>query len=148
MEPGSASTIMGYAGICNPNVQSNSDDYFHGISIQEINNYVSFNTGDDCDTPVSPWNNTAPVLNAIPDVTIPISTPFMLTATLTDAEMDPIRYFWEQWDNEVGSMPPSPLPPTLLPIKPYFLAPPPHPLTPSMLIEGPSNYSVAKWSFV
>ena len=29
VEPGSASTIMGYAGICPPNVQNNSDDSTH-----------------------------------------------------------------------------------------------------------------------
>ena len=32
-EPGSASTIMGYAGICSPNVQNNSVDYFHGYNL-------------------------------------------------------------------------------------------------------------------
>ena len=48
MEPGSASTIMGYAGICNPNVQNNSDDYFHAISIQEISNYINNGNGDNC----------------------------------------------------------------------------------------------------
>ena len=41
MEPGSASTIMGYAGICSPNVQNNSDDYFHAISIEEMANYMN-----------------------------------------------------------------------------------------------------------
>ncbi len=49
MEPGSASTIMGYAGVCAPNVQSNSDDYFHAISLQEIGNFVSSGNGDNCD---------------------------------------------------------------------------------------------------
>jgi len=39
-EPGSGSTIMSYSGICFPNVQENSDDYFHGYSIQQINTYL------------------------------------------------------------------------------------------------------------
>jgi hypothetical protein len=35
-EPGSASNIMGYAGICAPNVQGNSDAYFHARSIAQM----------------------------------------------------------------------------------------------------------------
>jgi len=105
-EPGSGSTIMAYAGICTPNVQNNSDDYFHGISVQEINNYISSGTGDNCDTPIS-LGNTAPVVSPDGDYTIPISTPFMLTATATDADDDPMTFCWEQWDQEIGSMPPS-----------------------------------------
>ena len=41
MEPGSASTIMGYAGICSPNVQNSSDAYFHAISIEEMWNSIN-----------------------------------------------------------------------------------------------------------
>ena len=108
MEPGSASTIMGYAGICNPNVQAHSDDYFHGISIQEIRNYISSGNGDNCDVPII-WSNNAPVISPGSDYTIPVSTPFMLIADVLDMDGDPIRYLWEQWDNEVGSiMPPNP----------------------------------------
>ena len=105
-EPGSASTIMGYAGICNPNVQNNSDDYFHGWSVQEIGNFVTTGAGNNCDTPIS-FTNAAPTVDAGDDYTIPASTPFVLTAIGNDGDNDPLEYCWEQWDNEVGSMPPS-----------------------------------------
>jgi len=107
MEPGSASTIMGYAGICAPNVQSNSDAYFHGISVDEIREYISLESGDNCDLPID-WDNNPPVVSASPDYTIPISTPFVLTATALDPNGDPLSYLWEQFDNEVGPiMPPA-----------------------------------------
>jgi hypothetical protein len=41
MEPGSGSTIMGYAGITNANVQMNSDAYFHVKNIEEVQTYVN-----------------------------------------------------------------------------------------------------------
>lgn len=105
MEPGSASTIMGYAGICPPNIQNNSDDYFHAISVQEIGNFVAFSSGNNCDTPL-PFINNPPSVSAGTDRSIPISTPFMLTAIASDPDSHPLNYCWEQWDNEVGAMPP------------------------------------------
>ncbi len=107
MEPGSASTIMGYAGICPPNIQNNSDDYLHGISIQEIGNFVAFGNGNSCDTPL-PFINSPPSVSGGNDRIIPISTPFMLTAAANDSDGHPIAYCWEQWDNETGAMPPQP----------------------------------------
>jgi subtilisin-like proprotein convertase family protein len=107
MEPGSASTIMGYAGICTPNVQNNSDDYFHAISLQEIAAQVGSNTGgggNTCSTNSS-FNNP-PTANAGADYVIPKSTPFKLTGTGTDPNNDPITYTWEQMDNAVATMPP------------------------------------------
>lgn len=106
MEPGSASTIMGYAGICSPNIQGNSDDYFHGISVQEMNNFITTGNGNTCDTPIASSNNP-PTVSGGSNHTIPRLTPFVLTATGSDPEGDPIYYCWEQWDNEVGSMPPA-----------------------------------------
>lgn len=107
MEPGSASTIMGYAGVCAPNIQAHSDAYMHGISVQEIGNFVAFGSGNNCDTPVA-FTNNAPVVNAGADHVIPVSTPFVLTAGAIDINGDPITYCWEQWDNEVGPvMPPA-----------------------------------------
>ncbi len=53
MEPGSASTIMGYAGICSPDVQNNSDAYFHGIGVQQISNYMESGFGSSCSRTVN-----------------------------------------------------------------------------------------------
>ena len=103
MEPGSASTIMGYAGICNPNVQNNSDAYFHAISIQEMNAELLSNNCHD----VIGLSNVAPVANALTNKSIPHSTPFVLDVVATDADGDVLTYNWEQMDNEVGPvMPP------------------------------------------
>lgn len=102
MEPGSASTIMGYAGICSPNVQNNSDAYFHGISLQEAAAEIS---SVSCHVTISSANSP-PVVGNVPNYTIPISTPFVLTASATDPNNDPLTYCWEQWDQEVGTMPP------------------------------------------
>lgn len=103
MEPGSASTIMGYAGICPPDVQNNSDAYMHGISLQEIAAEIGANT---CEAIIS-TANAAPVVANVPNYTIPFSTPFVLTASATDADNNPLTYCWEQWDPEVGAvMPP------------------------------------------
>ncbi len=108
MEPGSASTIMGYAGICPPNVQFNSDAYFHGISVQEMNNFIVNGDGNNCDVPNLDFSNNGPTVSAGDNYTIPKSTPFVLTATGSDPDGDPVTYCWEQWDNEVGNtMPPS-----------------------------------------
>ena len=105
MEPGSASTIMGYAGICNPNVQNNSDDYFHAISIQEISNYINNGNGNNCPVTTN-TGNTPPTVNDVANYTLPISTPFKLTAVGTDVDGDAITYCWEQMDNQAAPMPP------------------------------------------
>ncbi|UOE38896.1 reprolysin-like metallopeptidase [Chryseobacterium oryzae] len=105
VEPGSASTIMGYAGICPPNVQQNSDAYFHSVSINQMYNaFTSGGTSQCADkTPIA---NSEPIVNAGLDRSIPKSTPFMLTATATDADNDPLTYDWEQIDAGVAPMPP------------------------------------------
>ena len=104
MEPGSASTIMGYAGICAPDVQPHSDDYFHAISIQEITSFITTG-GNGCATKIN-IGNTAPTVNGGADRTIPKSTPFALTATGADVNGDTLSYCWEQMDPEFATMPP------------------------------------------
>jgi subtilisin-like proprotein convertase family protein len=105
VEPGSASTIMGYAGICAPNVQNNSDDHFHGISLSEITTLI---TGVAHTCPViTALSNSAPVITGTNgNVSVPVSTPFALTCTATDANNDPLTYNWEQTNNQVSTQPP------------------------------------------
>lgn len=104
VEPGSASTIMGYAGICSPNVQNNSDDHFHAISIEEMWSVIQ--NSATCASDIS-TGNMAPVANAGLDYTIPRSTPFVLRGSATDVDgTSSLSYNWEQIDNETAQMPP------------------------------------------
>ena len=107
VEPGSGSTIMGYAGICPPNVQPHSDPVFHAISIDEIYANLIFGNGGNCpdETNIS---NTAPTVSPIPNYTIPYGTAFILTTDATDAEGDAMTYSWDQTDPEIATMPPLP----------------------------------------
>ncbi|AUC16201.1 hypothetical protein BTO06_13975 [Tenacibaculum sp. SZ-18] len=102
VEPGSGSTIMSYAGICAPNVQSNADDYFHAISIDEMWLRIQ----STCAT-ISNTNNTVPTANAGPDYSVPKNTPLKLIGSGTDSDgINSLTYNWEQLDNEVATMPP------------------------------------------
>jgi len=100
-EPGSGSTIMSYAGICFPTVQMNSDPYFHGYNIQQIN----FATTNSC-AAISITNNNPPQAHAGRDLFLPIGTPFELVGTGTDPDNQALSYCWEQMDNEFAVMPP------------------------------------------
>ncbi|MFZ4106382.1 reprolysin-like metallopeptidase, partial [Flavobacterium sp.] len=103
MEPGSGSTIMGYAGITNLDVQPHSDAYFHAISIQQITNNIKTKT---CSVNIA-TGNSVPTANAGLDYTIPKTTPFILTATATDANGDALTYNWEQMDSQTTTAAPS-----------------------------------------
>ena len=103
IEPGSASTIMGYAGICAPNVQSNSDAHFQAISIAEMTAFVI--SGGNCGVNIAN-NNAAPVVNAGPDYTIPNNTAFILKGAATDSNGDALTYCWEQMNIEASTQPP------------------------------------------
>ncbi len=100
MEPGSGSTIMGYAGITSADVQAHSDPYFHVRSIEQVQTYVN-SQNCDINTPIT---NTPPVVAALPDLTIPKGTAFKLTASATDSENDPITYTWEEYDRATSAV--------------------------------------------
>ena len=97
VEPGSGSTIMGYAGITAVNVQANSNDIFSYKSISQIQTNLISKTCP-VPTPITATNAT-PVVSAGADYTIPMGTAFMLTGTATDATAgDVLTHIWEQSD--------------------------------------------------
>jgi hypothetical protein len=97
-EPGSGSTIMGYAGITSYDVQAHSDPIFCYKNILQIQTNLNTKT---CPVSVTMADNT-PVVNAGADYTIPIGTAFMLNGTATDADAaDVLTYLWEE--NDLGT---------------------------------------------
>ncbi len=96
-EVGSGITIMGYAGITNQDVAPHSIDIFHQNSIRQIQENMATKT-----CPVTTnitANNATPVVATVNNYTIPISTPFALTGSATDANPgDALTYCWEQND--------------------------------------------------
>lgn len=102
-EPGSGNSIMGYAGICAPNIQNNSNALFHGGNLIEINNFLNRLTCQEEEE----YNNSAPELVLASNyIQVPAKTPFYLDVTAIDAEGDNLTYTWEQYDTEIVSQPP------------------------------------------
>jgi hypothetical protein len=99
-EPGSGSTIMGYAGITSYNVQLHSDPIFSYKGILQIQTNLNSKT---CPVSTSLSGiNATPTVNAGDNYTIPVGTAFMLTGTATDSDSsDVLTYLWEQ--NDIGS---------------------------------------------
>jgi len=98
VEPGSGSTIMGYAGITDFDVQNHSDDYFAYVSLKQVQDNLS----------TKACGISRPILNTAPKIelakttyTIPIATAFKLDAKVVDNENDNTLINWEQ--NNTGT---------------------------------------------
>src|SRR5690554_1198124 len=103
METGSGSTIMSYAGICPPNVQAQVNDYFHYISIREMQTFLQTALCAQQTT----ISNSAPFVLALQSKTIPYGTPFILSTQATDIDGDQLTYAFEQTDTQLSTQPPS-----------------------------------------
>ena len=103
VEPGSGSTIMGYAGItADDNVAENGDDYFHYISIDQIIENLRAKTCGE----ITSIENTPPVVTPLPNYSIPKATAFLLDGDAADADPDnTLTYTWEQIDNGIVATP-------------------------------------------
>jgi subtilisin-like proprotein convertase family protein len=97
VEPCSGSSIMGYAGICAVNVQSNSDDDFNYVNIRDIS--ANLQTGNSTCAVTTPLTNNPPTANAGANYTIPKGTAFVLEGSATDPDgMASLTYNWCQND--------------------------------------------------
>lgn len=98
VEPGGGTTIMSYAGIvAGENVAASASDYFHAVSILEIENYLN---EFSCQTN-EVTGNEAPVIAPLKTYKLPLKTPFVLNGIALDSDSQNLTYAWEQGDNGV-----------------------------------------------
>ena len=107
VEPGSGSSIMGYAGICNPNVQNQSDAHFNYVNIRDIGGYIKTGFNPAYNVNVGVCDDGITILNQPPEVdagnnyVIPANTPFVLTGSAEDIDgNETLTYNWSQNDPE------------------------------------------------
>ncbi len=101
-EVGAGITIMGYAGITAYDPAPHSIDIYHEASIAQIQ--ANLATKSCPITTNITANNATPVVDPVSNYTIPVSTPFALTGSATDANPgDVLTYCWEQNDNATTS---------------------------------------------
>ncbi|HHQ4542021.1 TPA: reprolysin-like metallopeptidase [Aeromonas veronii] len=103
-EPGSGSSIMGYAGLFgSQDVHSRSEGHFHSKSIEQMLDHIKErekNAADRCGQ-IAARDNQAPSVEVHPasqSRVIPANTAFMLSGSGVDNDNDPLTFTWEQVD--------------------------------------------------
>ena len=96
-EPYNGSTIMAYRFACAPDDLRSMDTYFHTASIEQIVSFTTAGNGNTCAVQTGTGNNP-PTVDAGPSYTIPMRTPFILTATGSDPDGDAVTFGWEEFD--------------------------------------------------
>ncbi|MCX5691537.1 MAG: M12 family metallo-peptidase, partial [Planctomycetota bacterium] len=108
-EAGSGSSPMAYAGGCpvgdappTDNITQFADPFFHHGSLGEMQAFLANGGGASCAT-ITATANSIPVITSVTSsVAIPPGTPFVLSASASDADSDALAYSWEQFDNGVA----------------------------------------------
>lgn len=122
VEPASGSSIMGYAGICSSNVQSNSHDDFNYVNIRDISDNIQ--TGASSCGAQTALTNLPPTANAGADYVIPKSTAYILEGVGSDPDgMASLTYNWSQ--NDPAQSPGSAAPLSTYAVGPLYRALPP-----------------------
>ena len=105
VEPGSGSSIMGYAGICNSNVQGQSDAHFNYVNIRDITSNIQTGISSSCATEMALTNQPPVAITEGAKFYIPRSTPFVLRGASTDPDGTTEHTFgWSQNDPKPAGM--------------------------------------------
>lgn len=123
VEPGSGSTIMGYAGITgSTDVQAHSDPYFAYRSILQIQTNLAPKTCPISYTATSTpaFTNLKPTADAGVNYSIPLLTPFKLTGIATGQPGEALTYCWEENDDAATNTPAASFPVDTKTVGPNF----------------------------
>jgi hypothetical protein len=106
-EAGSGSSPMAYPGGCpvgdaapSDNVAIFCDPFFHHGSWGEVQSFLAATGGGTtCAAQTATANNIPVIASSTPSTAIPPGTPFVLSASATDADNEPLTYSWEEYDS-------------------------------------------------